>query len=146
MTDSVSLVDPRAPRFGQAVTATLATAAVVRTAPALVGLLALVLGVAVLSRWRVDAAAVLWRYVVVPAVGASDEREPAVPHRFAKVVGATTTAVATPLVLLGGSLAVVGYALVAVVAVLAALGATTGFCLGCRMYREVARFRRAGLV
>jgi len=30
--------------------------------------------------------------------------------------------------------------------VLAALGATTGFCLGCRMYQEVAFFQRVGVV
>jgi hypothetical protein len=148
MTDDtgVDLVDPRAPRFGQAVTATLAIAAIALAEPGLVAVLALVLATAVLSRWRVDAAASLWRHVVAPRLGPGGEREPAAPHRFAKVVGATTTTVATPLVFLGGGVAFVGYALVAIVAVLAALGATTGFCLGCRMYQEVAFFQRVGVV
>lgn len=139
-------VDPRAPRFGQAVTATLAGVGVVLAEPLLVASVAVLLGTAVLSRWRVDVVAVVWRRLVVPLVGASAEREPATPHRFAKVVGAALTVVATPLVLIGGPLATVGYVLAAVVVVLAGLGATTGFCLGCRMYEEVALVRRLGVV
>lgn len=141
-----SLVDARAPRFGQALTATLAAAALVLVDPVPVVVLALALGTAVVSRWRVDAWAAVWRYVAVPVVGPPTEREPAAPHRFAKLVGAAFTGVATPLVLVGGPIATVGYALVAVVAVLAALGATTGFCLGCRLYEQVGFVRRAGVV
>lgn len=141
-----SLVDPRAPRFGQAATATLAAVAVVLGDPLPVAVLALVLGGAVVSRWRVDAWAALWRHVVAPLVDPPTEREPAAPHRFAKLVGAAFAAVATPLVLVGGPLAVVGYALVATVVVLAALGAATGFCLGCRLYEQVGVFRRAGVL
>ncbi|MFC6953336.1 DUF4395 domain-containing protein [Halorubellus litoreus] len=146
MTADSSLVDPRAPRFGQALTATLVATALVLVDPVPVVVLALVLGAAVVSRWRVDAWAAVWRTVAVPIVGPPTEREPAAPHRFAKLVGAAFTGVATPLVLVGGPIATVGYALVAVVAVLAALGATTGFCLGCRLYEQVGFFRRAGVV
>lgn len=146
MTADSSLVDPRAPRFGQALTATLAATALVFLDPLPVLVLALVLGTAVVSRWRVDAWAALWRHVAVPLVGPPSEREPAAPHRFAKLVGAAFTGVAAPLVLVGGSSALAGYALVLAVAVLAAIGATTGFCLGCRLYQQVGFFRRAGLV
>ncbi|NHN40599.1 DUF4395 domain-containing protein [Halorubellus sp. JP-L1] len=146
MTPSLALVDPRAPRFGQALTATLAGVAVAFANPIPVAVLAVVLGTAVATGWRVDAWATLWRRLAVPLVGPVDDREPAAPHRFAKLVGATFATVSLPLVLLGGSVAVVGYALVVVVAVLAALGATTGFCLGCRLYEQVGFFRRAGVV
>jgi hypothetical protein len=40
----------------------------------------------------------------------------------------------------------VGYALAGVVAVLAGLAVTTGFCLGCRMYRQVQFVRRFGVL
>jgi len=146
MTASIPQVDARAPRFGQALTATLATAGLVLADPRIVAVLAIVLGTAVLSRWRVDAWATLWRRVAVPLVGQPTEREAAAPHRFAKLVGATFTGVATPLVFLGGPAAIVGYALVLAVAVLATIGATTGFCLGCRLYQQVGFFRRTGVV
>jgi hypothetical protein len=122
----VATVDPRGPRFGRAVTATLAGAGVVLAEPLLVAAVAGLLGTAVLSRWRIDVVAMGWRRLAVPIVGASAEREPATPHRFAKFVGAVLTVTATPLLLVGGSLATVGYPLAAVVTVLAALGATTG--------------------
>jgi hypothetical protein len=143
---SVDTVDPRAPRFGQAITGTLTAAAVAFQEPLLVATVALVLGVAVLSNWRADAYGFLWRRIVVPLVGPAETREPASPHRFAKLVGAAFTVVATPLVLVGGPIAIAGYALAGLVSVLALLGATTGFCLGCRMYEEVSTFRRLGIV
>jgi hypothetical protein len=146
MTAALPQVDARAPRFGQALTATLATASLVLADPRIVAVLALVLVTAVLSRWRVDAWATLWRRLAVPVVGAPTEREQAAPHRFAKLVGAAFIGVATPLVLFGGPAAAVGYALVLAVAVLAAVGATTGFCLGCRLYQQVGFFRRTGVV
>ncbi|WP_207588836.1 DUF4395 family protein [Halomontanus rarus] len=139
-----SLVDPRAPRFGQGVTATLSLAGVGTQRPALVYAVALVLGVAVLSRWRVDPYALVWRYLLIPIVGNPSEREPAPPHRFAKLLGAIGTIVASGFLLGGYSLP--GFAVAAVVGLLAALGAVTGICLGCRMYRQVSFFRRHGIV
>lgn len=146
MTAALPQVDARAPRFGQALTATLATLGLVLADPRIVAALALVLATAVLTRWRVDAWATLWRRLAVPVVGPPAEREAAAPHRFAKLVGATFTGVATPILFLGGPTAAVGYALVLAVAALAALGATTGFCLGCRLYQQVGFFRRTGVV
>jgi hypothetical protein len=146
MTNEVEYVDPRAPRLGQALTALLATLGVASTDLLPIAVLALVLATAAVSRWRVDAWVTLWRRLAVPVVGPARDREPAAPHRFAKLVGATFTTAAVPLVLVGGPLAVVGYALTAAVAALAALGAITGFCLGCRLYQQVGYLRRAGLV
>lgn len=142
----VPTVDPRAPRFGQGLTASLLGVAIVRQSPWLVALVALILTIAVASRWRIDPAAMLWRRAMVPLLGPPHRTEPAAPHRFAKLIGATFTIAATPLVVLGGAIAVPGYALAGVVAVLAGLAATTGFCLGCRLYGQLALARRLNLV
>lgn len=142
-------VDPRAPRFGQAVTATLTLAGVVLGAPALVYAVAVVLGTAVASGWRLDLYAVLWRRVAIPIVGPTSERESATPHRFARLLGAIGTGLASLLLLLGGVVpgaTVAGSVIAGVVGVLAALGALTGFCLGCRLYGQVAYFRRLGIL
>lgn len=152
------LVDPRAPRFGQSVTAIGLAAGVALQEPLLVVAVAVVLNAALLSGWRLDLYAFLWRTLLIPVVGAPAEREPASPHRFARLMGAVFTAVATAFLLvdvtvappeaaLGLSIpALAGYALTAMVAGLAALAATTGICVGCRMYRQVAFFRNLGVV
>ncbi|SDR41824.1 DUF4395 domain-containing protein [Natronobacterium texcoconense] len=130
------LTDPRAARFGQAITATLLLAGVALTESAFVYVVALILGLAVVSGWRLDAYRLLWQHVVVRVVGRPDELEAAAPHRFAKVLGAVGSGAATLFLLLGSPTA--GFALAALVGLLAALSATTGFCLGCRMYRQVS--------
>lgn len=137
------LVDPRAPRFGQAITASALVLGVVFQAPAFVYAVAAILVVSVVSRWRLDLYAVLWRRVVLPAVEPATP-EPAAPHRFAKLMGATGTALASALLVAGVPLA--GYAIAGLVAMAAGLAATTGICLGCRMYRSVSFFHRFDVV
>jgi hypothetical protein len=139
-------VDPRAPRFGQGITASVLLAAVVAHEPLLVVAVAVLLSTAVASRWRVDLYATLWRRLVTPRLPPSGTTEAATPHRFSKLLGAAFTLVASPLVLAGGAPAVVGYTLAAVVAALAAIAATTGFCLGCRLYGQVRLVQRLDLV
>jgi hypothetical protein len=147
----IDRVDPRAPRFGQAITAVLALGGVALQETVLVSVLAVLLVVPVLSRWRVDPYGFLWRSVARRVTDSPDTTESAIPHRFARVLGATVTTGASAL-LVGagasgvGSLALAGYGLVAVVGVLAALSATTGLCVGCRMYRQVGLFRDLGLL
>lgn len=154
----VTLVDPRAPRFGQALTALGLAAGIALGEPLLVAAVAVVLNAALLSGWRLDLYAFLWRTLLIPIVGRPAEREPAAPHRFARLMGAAFTAVATLLLLADAALAfeavarglsapaLAGYALAAMVAALAALAATTGICVGCRMYRQVSFFRNIGVV
>lgn len=143
MTSEDDLIDPRAPRFGQAVTATVLLTGLAFRLPAAVYAVAAVLLAAVLSGWRLDLYGVAWRglrQVVDPPA----EREPASPHRFAKLVGAAGTATASGLLL--GGLPVAGYAVAAVVAGAAGLAATTGICIGCRCYRQVGAAQRLGVV
>lgn len=137
------LVDPRAPRFGQAITASALGLGVVLQVPALVYVIAVILVVAVVSRWRLDLYAVLWRHGVSTLVEPTTP-EPAAPHRFAKLLGATGTALASGLLLAGVPL--VGYVVAGLVALAAGLAATTGICLGCRMYRSVSFFHRLDVV
>lgn len=141
---SRTLVDPRAPRFGQAVTATVLLAGVVFGVPSAVYAIAVILGLAVISGWRLDLYGLVWKFVLIPLVGRPPERESAAPHRFAKLLGAVGTAIAS--VLLLANLPLAGYAVAFLVAALAGLAATTGFCLGCRMYREVSVLQRIGVV
>ncbi|MFC7045935.1 DUF4395 family protein [Halobacteriaceae archaeon GCM10025711] len=141
MTDSV---DPRAPRFGQALTATGLLAAVVLGFAPLLYAVTAVLVVAVASRWRLDLYAALWRRVVRPVVGPPAATEPAAPHRFAKVLGATGTTAATLLTVAGVPFA--GYGVAVAVAAAAGLAATTGVCIGCRLYRQVSFLRRRNVV
>lgn len=144
-TDSnAPLVDPRAPRFGQSITATLLLLGVALAEPILVATVAVILGVAVLSRWRLDLYRVVWQRLLVPIVGPPTAPEPAAPHRFAKLLGAAGTGIATLLLLVG--LSIPGFGVAATVGLLAGLAAVTGVCLGCRMYRQVSVLRSRGIV
>lgn len=138
------VVDPRAPRFGQAITAVGLLGFVVLQAPALLFVITAILLAAVLTRWRFDPYAIVWRTLVQPIVGAPTAPEPAAPHRFAKVMGATGTTLASALLLAGLPLAA---AVIAIgVALAAGLAAVSGLCLGCRMYQQVGFLRRLNLV
>lgn len=138
------LVDPRAPRFGQGVTATGLLGGIALGEPLLVYGIALLLSVAVLSRWRLDPYAVVWRRLLIPAVGKPPEREPAIPHRFAKLLGAVGSLLASALLIAGFPAA--GYAVAAAVGLAAGFAAVTGICLGCRMYRQVSFVQRRGVL
>lgn len=141
--EDVSLVDPRAPRFGQAITATVLLVGVAFQLPGAVYAVATILLVATFSGWRLDLYASLWRRLS-PVVGEPDEREPAAPHRFAKLLGVTGSVLASGSLLAG--IDIVGYVIAAAVATAAGVAAVTGFCLGCRFYHRVEAARRLGLV
>jgi hypothetical protein len=143
-TPSVAMVDPRAPRFGQSITALGMVAFVATGNPLPLFAVATVLVTSVLTNWRVDLYGVLWKNVAIPLVGAPEEREPASPHRFAKLLGAGFTAIASLLWLAGFGLAALAVA--AMVGVLAFVAAALDICVGCRMYSQVKFFRDLGVV
>ena len=143
-TSPASLVDPRGVRFGQTLTATGLLAGVAFGRPEPIYFVGLVLVTAVVSGWRVDAWATVYRSVVAPRLGPPDEREPAAPHRFAKLLGASGSGLASVLYLVG--LEFPAFVVAALVAGAAGLAAVTGFCLGCRLYRGVSFVRRVGVV
>lgn len=142
--ESRIVVDPRAPRVGQGITASLLAIGILLQVPALVFLVAVFLLLPVVTQWRVDPYRVVWKHLLAPRVAPPTERDDPTPHRFTKLIGASITTLASIALLAG--FPVPGYALAGIVAVLAGIAATTGFCLGCRMYEEVAFVRRLGIV
>lgn len=90
-----------------------------------------------------DACGLLWKHVARRFVDGADP-EPAAPHRFAKLMGATFTLGASALLLTGFPLP--GFAVAAMVAALAGIAAGAERCVGCRLYRQVSFFRRLGVV
>ncbi len=150
-TADVTMIDPRAPRFGQFITATVLTLAVVLQRPELVVALAAILVAAVLSGWRVDLYQILWRDGVQPLVGKPATTEPAAPHRFAKVMGAGFTTLASILLYLPSTIAppdvaLAGYGVAGLVAILATISAVGDYCIGCKLYKQVSLFRRLNIV
>ncbi|MFW6153259.1 MAG: DUF4395 domain-containing protein [Halobacteriota archaeon] len=139
-----AMVDPRAPRFGQGLTASLLVVGIALVEPMVVYLVAVVLVTSVLTGWRVDLYGLLWRYAARRLVTTPVDPEPAAPHRFAKLLGATGTTLATGLLLV--DLPLLGFAIAGVIAVLAGLAAVSGLCLGCKMYRQVSTLRRLDIV
>ncbi|WP_217915907.1 DUF4395 family protein [Miltoncostaea marina] len=129
-------VNPVVPRAAQGVTGLLCVAALLLDAPAAVAVaLALVL-VALLAP---AASPVAWlaRRMAPPAAAL----EPAAPVRFSQALAAGFLALA--LILLAAGAAVAGWIVVAGVAALALLSATTGLCVGCEAYRLVLAARRS---
>lgn len=150
-TTDLTLIDPRAPRFGQIITGTVLTIGIILQEPFFVLAIGVIFVVSVLSRWRFDLYSFLWRYGMISFLGKPDEKEPAAPHRFAKLLGASFTVIATallfaaPVVSIPG-LALAGYAVAGLVAILAAIGGVGDYCLGCKMYNQISFFRRLGVV
>lgn len=142
-TPEVGRVDPRAPRFGQTLTTLGLAAGILLAEPLLVYGVTAVLVTSVLTGWRVDAWGLLWKHVGRRFVDSADP-EPAAPHRFAKLMGATFTLGASALLL--GGFPLLGLGVAAMVAALAGIAAGADICVGCRLYRQVSFFRRLGVV
>ena len=141
----LAVIDARAPRFNQATVGVVALVAVLTGWWGLFALLALqlTLGLTLGRRWCLPC--VLYFEAVQPRIG-EGQLEDSRPPRFANQVGAVFLWSATLASALG--LRSVGLALGAIVAGLALLAATTGFCTGCVLYRLAARLRgvrRGGL-
>lgn len=150
-TPGVTMIDPRAPRFGQTATMSVLLLGIILQEPLFILAIALLLNVAVLSKWRINLYGLFWRHVMIPIVGQPEDPEPAAPHRFAKLMGASMSAVASILLFSAPavnlpSLALLGYAVAVVHAGAAAIGGIGNYCIGCRMYKQVAFFRRLGVV
>jgi len=136
------VIDARAPRFNQAVVGLLSLAGVLTgwwplfALPALQLVLALAFG----RRWCL--ACLLYFELVQPRLG-EGPLEDSRPVRFANQVGATFLSAATLAGALGWS--TIALVLGGMVAALALLAATTGLCVGCLMFKGLARLRGAPL-
>jgi len=126
------LIDERAPRVNQTVVGAVSLVAVLTGWWWLLALLALqlALGLTLGRRWCL--ACVAYFELIQPRIG-EGRLEDARPPRFANIVGLGVLSAASLAYLAG--LDVLGAALGLLVAMLASLAATTGFCAGCTAYK-----------
>jgi Domain of unknown function (DUF4395) len=132
------VIDERAPRFNQAVVAVVAAAGVGFGWPLAWALMGaqLVIGLLLGRRWCIQCLA--YYLLVQPRIG-EGRLEDSRPPRLANAIGAAFLLGAATAWWLG--VPALGTALGAIVAALATLAATTGFCAGCEIYRLAARIR-----
>ncbi|MGI8974086.1 MAG: DUF4395 family protein [Gaiella sp.] len=127
-----AVIDERAPRTNQAVVGLVAVLAVATGWWWLLGLLALQLAIGLALGRRFCLPCLLYFEVLQPRLG-EGRLEDARPPRAANVIGLVVLAGAAAASALGWETA--GAALGLLVATLALLAASTGFCAGCRAYR-----------
>jgi len=139
-------VDPRALRFSAAATAGVLAIALLIVGvarPLALGLLASQVAVFgftafVSVHWSVWAQ--LFARVIWPRIKAAPELEDALPARFAQLIGFVLTALGLLAFLIGVD--AIGYGLTAVAVAGAVIRATTGVCLGCKVYVLARRLQR----
>jgi Domain of unknown function (DUF4395) len=128
----LDLIDSRAPRFNQATIGLLATLAVATGWWWVLGVLALQLLVGLTFGRRFCVPCLAYFELVQPRLG-EGPLEDARPPRFANLVGAVFLTFATAAYATGVNW--LGVALGGIIAALALLAATTGFCTGCEAYK-----------
>jgi hypothetical protein len=134
----LDVIDARGPRFNQATVGVVSLIAVVSGWWPLLGLLALQLGVGLRYGRRYCLPCVAYFELIQPRFG-EGPIEDSRPPKFANQVGFVVLGSAT--LAHAGGLATVGNGLGLIVAGLALLAASTGLCVGCEIYRIVARLR-----
>jgi hypothetical protein len=133
----LEVIDARAPRFNQIVVGTVSLLAVVTGWWPLLTVLAGQLGIGLRFGRQYCLPCVAYFEVIQPRFG-EGPLEDSRPPRFANKVGFVFLTAASLAYLAGFPL--VGAALGLIVASLALLAATTGFCVGCWMYKLAAPF------
>lgn len=132
-------IDPRGPRFNQAVLTVALLGAFLLDAEAVVALFAVVLFAGAAFGPRYGPFLRLYAEVIRPRLRPPRELEDPRPPRFAAAVGVVFLAAAAVAFAAGAE--GLGWALALVVAALAGLAATTGICVGCEVYLFLARRR-----
>ena len=142
-------IDPRAPRFNQAVlTAALLGGFLLDSvwsgARLVAPVFAIVLFLGAAFGPQYGPFLRLYASAIKPRLSPPTELEDPRPPRFAATVGVIFLAGAT--VAFAGGAVGFGWALALIVAVLAGLAATTGLCVGCEIYVFIARRRGVEMV
>jgi hypothetical protein len=126
------MIDPRGHRFGAGVSAGLLLIAFLTGTPWLVAVVLLSIGVSAAFGLRYSIYGVAWRRIAKMLALPKVEPEHEYPPRFAQTLGSVA------LILAFGAFAAgwttLGWGLALAVAGLQTLLATTGYCLGCRLY------------
>lgn len=132
----LDVIDARAPRFNQATVGIGSAIAVLSGFWPILAVLAVQLGIGLRFGRRYCLPCVAYFEVVQPLIG-EGPIEDARPPRFANQVGFVVLSAASVAYVVG--LPLLGAGLGTLVAALALLAATTGFCAGCQIYRIGAR-------
>ena len=132
-------IDPRGPRFNQAMITVLLLVGFLLDWEPIVAVVAAILILGAVLGPRFGPFLALYAYVIRPRLGPPAELEDPRPPRFAATVGAVVLAASTVAFLVGAGL--VGWMLALLVAFLAGLAASTGICVGCEVYLFLARRR-----
>lgn len=125
-------IDPRGHRFGAGVSAVLLIVATVTNSPWLVAFVLVSIGVSAAFGLRYSIYGAVWRRIVRVARLGPMEPEHEYPPRFAQVLGSVALILSLVAFALGAT--ILGWAFALAVAALQTLLATTGYCLGCRLY------------
>ena len=126
------MIDPRGHRFGAGVSAGLLVIAFLTGTTWLVAIVLLSIGVSAAFGLRYSIYGVAWRRIANALALPKVEPEHEYPPRFAQTLGSMALILA--LVAFGTGWMTIGWGLAVAVAGLQTLLATTGYCLGCRLY------------
>ncbi|OXM70311.1 DUF4395 domain-containing protein [Amycolatopsis vastitatis] len=134
-------VDPRGPRFAAILTTIVLAVVLVTEWWPLLALQTVVFAIGAFVGLKPAPYSIVYRALLAPRLGPTDEREDAAPLRFAQAVGFVFALVGT----VGFALDVPSLGIVATAFALFAafLNAAFGFCLGCEMYLLIKRFTPA---
>ena len=138
MSAGPSHVDPRGPRFAAWVTTAVLAVVLVTGWWPLLAAQAVVFAIGAFAGFGVAPYSILYRKLVAPRLGPTDEREDTAPLRFAQAVGFGFAVVGV----LGYATGLTALGTVATAFALAAafLNAAFAFCLGCETYLLIRRF------
>jgi hypothetical protein len=126
------MIDPRGHRFGAGVSAVALIGAAVAQSPWVVVVVLGSIGVSAAFGLRYSIYGAAWRRIVRVAALGPAEPEHEYPPRFAQVLGSVALTLSLVAFVVGATTLGWGFALA--VAGLQTLLATTGYCLGCRLY------------
>ncbi len=132
------VIDSRAPRFNQAVVSLGALAAVSTGFWPVLALLGAQLAVSVVFGRKYCLPCVAYFELVQPRFGEGELEDSRAP-RFANIIGAVFLLTASVFYVAG--FPTVGAVLGGIVAALAGLATTTGLCVGCEVYKVLAKLR-----
>ena len=144
MADAPKPIDPRGPRFNQAVLTVGLLAAFLFDAQVVVPIFAVVLFLGAAFGPRYGPFLRLYAEVIKPRLSPPADLEDPRPPRFAAAIGVGFLTAATIAFAVGAT--TVGWVLALIVAALAGLAAVTGICVGCEVYVLLARRRGVRLV
>src|SRR5688572_14495764 len=130
-------IDPRGPRFNQAVLTVALLVAYLLDARIVVALFAVVLFLGAAFGPKYGPFLRLYAEVIKPRLARPKHMEDPRPPRFAAAVGTVFLTLSSLAFVAGNQ--VLAWSLALLVALLAGLAATSGLCIGCELYLFVAR-------